>query len=134
MVDILIEFRDEQTGCALVIDDDGRVAYAYLRGADGAIVADVWLYNRCPAPAEPEWNARPAGPMANPQGFVRTDLQIMLPESEADFAIDWQLQSASDPKVIIYLRDEVWATMAPGTRPGFCRLAKMDGPLARLLS
>jgi hypothetical protein len=71
--------------------------------------------------------------MANSQGFVRTDLEIVMPDSEADFAVVWQLQNASDPKVIIYLRDEVWATMAPGTKPGFCRLAMKDGPLARLL-
>ena len=133
MVNILVQFRDEQTGCAVVIDDDGRVAYAYLLDNNGVVLADVWLYNRCAAPSEPEWNARPSGPMANPRDYVRTDLAIALPEGEADFTIDWQLQSSSDPKVIVYLRQDEWAIMEPGTKPGSCRLAKVDGPLARAL-
>ena len=41
----MIEIADSQTGYAVVIDDDGRAAYAYLRDPQRRIVGDVWLYN-----------------------------------------------------------------------------------------
>ncbi|ABQ33968.1 MAG: hypothetical protein EKK32_21005 [Bradyrhizobiaceae bacterium] len=31
----------------IVVEDNGRVAYAYWLDAEGAIRGDVWLYNRC---------------------------------------------------------------------------------------
>lgn len=133
MVDILVQFDDEQTGCSVTIDDDGRVAYAYLRASDGAIIADVWLYNRCPTPERPAWDRRPTEPFANPKDFVRTDISFALPETEADFTVGWQLEDPSDPKVLIYVREELWGIVAPGTKPGFSRLAKIDGPLAKVL-
>src|SRR5690606_17810404 len=94
---------------------------------------DTWLYNRCSTPELPEWDRRLSGPFANPKEFVRYDISFMLPETEADFSVDWQLQNPSDPKVLIYIRDELWGLMAPGTKPGSSLLARMDGPLARVL-
>src|SRR5437879_1011930 len=35
---------------SVLIEDNGRVGYAYLFDADGQICGDVWLYNRCSAP------------------------------------------------------------------------------------
>jgi hypothetical protein len=133
MVDFLFELEDSQTGCSVVIDDDGRVAYAYLRDLDQEIIGDVWLYNRAATPAKPEWDYRPVEPFLNPLDFVRTDIEIALPDGATDFSIGWNLGTQSDPNVIIYLRHQVWAILAPGAKPGFCRLAKTDGPLARVL-
>jgi hypothetical protein len=133
VVDFLVQFKDDQTGCTVVIDDDGRVAYAYFLASDGAVIADVWLYNRCPEPDVPEWHQSPAGPFANPKDFVRSDLSFILPDTDENFAVSWKLQDPDDPKVIVCLRDELWAIMAPGSKPGFCRLAKTDGPVAKVL-
>lgn len=109
------------------------MAYAYLRDPDQEIIGDVWLYNRAATPATPEWDHRPAEPFLNPLDFVRTDIEIALPDGTTDFSIGWNLGNPSDPNVIIYLRDQVWAILAPGETPGFCKLAAMDGPLARVL-
>jgi hypothetical protein len=133
MVDFLFEFEDPQTGCSVVIDDDGRVAYAYLRDPDQEIIGDVWLYNRAATPAKPDWDHRTVEPFLNPFDFVRTDIEIALPDGATDFSIGWNLDNPSDPNVIIYLRDQVWAILAPGATPGFCKLAALDGPLARVL-
>ena len=40
-----LESRHPATDCRLIIDDDGRVACAYLLDPEGVIVGDVWLYN-----------------------------------------------------------------------------------------
>jgi hypothetical protein len=133
MAGFLFEFGDPQTGCRVVIEDDGRVAYAYLLDASREIISDVWLYNRSAAPEEPDWDRRPSTAFLNPLDYVRTDLTFELPDDEAEFAIGWHLQNSADPKVNVQLRNQLWATMAPGAKPGCCRLAKMDGPLARLL-
>ena len=57
---ILLQFRSPDPRYSVVIEDDGRVAYAYLLH-DDEIVGDVWLYNHGPAPAEPEWRSPDAG-------------------------------------------------------------------------
>jgi hypothetical protein len=133
MAGFLSEFADARTGCSIVIEDDGRVAYAYMLDSEAGIVADIWLYNRWAAPEEPEWDHRPTTPILNPKEYVRTDLEFELPDSGAEFTVDWQLQGPSDPKAIIYLRNEKWAMLTPGSKPGCCCLASKDGPLARIL-
>lgn len=65
------KFSNPNSGYSVVLDDDGRVAYAYLLNKDGAIVSDVWLYNRCLPPSEPEWKNPEKMPFANPIGFVK---------------------------------------------------------------
>ena len=56
MIGETVRFPASDGKCAVVIEDDERVGYAYLIDSRGEICGDVWLYNRCPAPAEPEWN------------------------------------------------------------------------------
>ena len=41
----LRKFVSEDGEFALMIEDDGKVGYAYLLDADGHICGDVWLYN-----------------------------------------------------------------------------------------
>ena len=40
------KFVSEDGEFALMIEDDGKVGYAYLLDADGQIRGDVWLYKR----------------------------------------------------------------------------------------
>src|SRR5690242_16435335 len=42
------------SGLTVILEDDGRVAYAYLK-SNGAIVADVWLYNVAEPPERNNW-------------------------------------------------------------------------------
>ena len=110
----------------LVIEDDGRVAYAYLQEGNG-IVSDVWLYNRCEPPAEPEWRDRTKMPFANPLGFgSENDLGPI--ESEADVNVRWEGTTAQ-----IEIHGLLWAILQSGDKPGRCRLALKNGPLAKLL-
>ena len=81
--------RDSQSGTSVVVEDDGRVCYAYFLSAAGEVLADVWLYNRCKTPAEPEWTDRERAPFANPSDFVLSAPGFELPETSADIRIMW---------------------------------------------
>jgi len=113
---------------AVVVEDDGRVAFAYLlEGRE--IVGDIWLYNRAEAPETPEWGSRGAAPYLNPKAFVSSD-EFQLPHGEADFDFEW-FEAEGEPHVHILVRDGAHAAMKPGSKPGWCILAARDGPLAR---
>ncbi|CAN5249121.1 hypothetical protein BH09PSE6_BH09PSE6_27130 [soil metagenome] len=122
------EFSSQEGSYAVVVEDDGRVAYAYLFDADGQIRADVWLYNRCAAPELPEWTGPDGAPFANPVGFVAGEPRFMLPMRFEDVSVSWMGDIAQ-----IMVHDQIIATMWDGSKPGRALQAGMDGPLANVL-
>lgn len=119
-------------GPSVVIEDDGRVGYAYFLSKGGAIVGDVWLYNRCKAPLSPEWIDRNKMPFANPTGFSNEDNIFEPPDAPGELDIRWS-NSPSGPCARIYLRGLLIAELAEGLKPGFALAALKDGPLAMVL-
>lgn len=111
---------------SVVVEDDGRVAYAYLREGK-RIVADVWLYNRCETPQTPEWTDKSKLPFANPAGFARENDCGPI-TSDDQVRVEWGEESAD-----IHLHGRLWATFRSGEKPGCCILATRNGPLARPL-
>ncbi|HSI72280.1 MAG TPA: hypothetical protein VK934_03820 [Fimbriimonas sp.] len=110
-----------------IVDDD-KVVYGYLL-ENGSIVGDVWLYNRMPAPAVPEWelpDGRERLPFLNPRRFVRNS------EGEThglnDFEVRW-----SERGVAIYLYGKILAIIMEGDKPGRCRNAVSENQVARVL-
>src|SRR5689334_14103846 len=89
----IAKFPSIDSGKSGVIEDDGRVGYAYLLGAEGRICGDVWLCNRCPAPKEPEWSDREKAPYANPESYVDPTAIFSLPTSIDDFSVEWRDQA-----------------------------------------
>lgn len=133
-------FRDEElvihrtqggsSEYSVVINDDGRVAYAYLlRGP--RIVADVWLYNRGPAPAEPEWHDKTRFPPRNPHDFALEE-PIEPIRGEGEIEVLWH-QIGESFFVEIYFREVLWGRLVPESKTGWSRLAKKDGPLAKVM-
>jgi len=55
---------------SVVIEDDGKVAYAYLLNKD-EIVSDVWLYNQRQTPEQPEWTEKSRMPFLNPRNYAK---------------------------------------------------------------
>jgi len=118
---------------AVVIEDDGRVGYAYLLDPEGQISGDVWLYNRCPAPKEPEWSDREKAPFANPTPYVDPTKELSLPSSGDDFSVEWR-DDGGVCEARVFIQRELAAKLISGAKPGWSALARKDGPLARVLT
>jgi hypothetical protein len=125
--ELLLQFENDTGELAVVIEDDGRVAYAYLL-EHGKVVADVWLYNVAAAPESVDWADRAAMPFLNPRAYcgART-----IPR----FGTDTQLTCKWDARgVVILVDDDAVAQLTVGERPGRSRGAEQAGPLARPLA
>jgi hypothetical protein len=114
-----------------VIEDDGRVAYAYLYDLDEKICADVWLYNRVPAPQRPEWPDREAAPYANPAAFVDPAAELRLPISADDISVEWR-KAEGIFEAWIFIHQRPVAKLVAGAKPGWSALVARDGPLAKV--
>lgn len=131
---LVLHLKSSDGHDALLIEDNGRVAYAYILDDAGDICGEVWLYNRCAAPDEPEWSSPDKLPFANPKGYVRTDAGFELPTSASDFSVRWSRADDGGCQAEILIRDRLVARLTRGGRPGWCVLAAQDGPLARMLA
>ncbi len=123
------QFNHPSWGYSFVFDDDGRVVYGYLKEGD-KIVADIWLYNKCPTPQEPEWTDKPKLPCANPADYALENPHEPI-ESIDEVFVEW---SEEEPIVAtVHIKGVRWAKLTPGAKPGWCVLARKDGPLAKVL-
>lgn len=127
------KFLNQETGYSVVFDDDGRVAYAYLLNEKEAIVGDVWLYNRCVSPSEPEWKDPEKMPFANPVGFVKDDINFSPVKDISEVEVQWESSSEGQVKANIFVSDELFAVLTEGAKPGWSLLAAKNGPLAKVL-
>ena len=128
----LLKRRSLGRNYSAVFEDDGKVAYAYLL-EDDKIVADVWLYNRIATPDQPEWRDRSKAPFANPKGFASAEqFAAVCDENEVEFELS--RASAGQIAVRVLIRGEYHAALVPGRKPGWCKLALRDGPLASVLA
>jgi hypothetical protein len=127
---ILVRFDCDDLPFGVVIDDDDRVAYAYVLENE-KIVGDVWLYNVVPAPYEPEWTDRSKLPFLNPQEFSYEGASPINEETQLD--VVWIRNQDTLVRAEIYLAKQLLAVVAPGATPGWCRNARKSGPLARVL-
>jgi hypothetical protein len=128
----LSQFFSPDRRHSLVIEDNGRVGYAYLLDHDNRICADVWLYNRGEAPAEPEWKDSTRAPFANPAQYVSPLAPFTPPQNASACSVRWQ-QDEGRNAVIILINDTVAGMLEPSQRPGWASGARADGPLARAL-
>ncbi|MGJ4888182.1 hypothetical protein ACQR1Y_08310 [Bradyrhizobium sp. HKCCYLRH3099] len=128
----LREFVSPDGSATIVVEDDGRVAYAYWLDASGSICGDVWLYNRGPAPQQPEWHARDGAPYANPAAFIDQSIEFSPPSAASSISVSWDL-TGSELVARIYVSEVVLAQLTQGSKPGWSRLAARNGPLALCL-
>jgi hypothetical protein len=127
---MLIHDRDPGYDLGVVVEDDERVAYGYLLKGE-KIISDVWLYNRGSAPVDPEWTDPDGAPFRNPVGYV--DPAIVVPaNSVAEVTFRWTTRNGLR-NVDIFLRGTLLGRLEEGSRPGWAALARVDGPLARVL-
>src|SRR6266851_4505324 len=70
--ELLLRYDEPGGVRALVLDDDGKVAYGYLLERE-AVVGDVWLYNVAATPNTVDWNDKSQMPFLNPQKFCKAE-------------------------------------------------------------
>jgi hypothetical protein len=127
----LVRFDRQDLGYSVVVEDDDRVAYAYLlRGKD--IIGDVWLYNRFNTPEFPEWREKKEPPFLNSAEYTQDDSFRPI-HGEEEVAISWVSSHCALNRVEISVRGRLVAALEPGSKPGWCCNARKNGPLARVL-
>lgn len=124
--DLALRFDAPEGGRAVVLEDDGRVAYAYLLD-DEKIVADVWLYNVAPTPDEPEWRNPSRMPFLNPLGFCAPHAFRLSRQTSVECR--W----LGDGTVEVVFDRVLFARLRHGSKPGWSRFAAQPGPLAKPL-
>jgi hypothetical protein len=132
--DLLLKYTHEDEIHSVIIEDDGRVAYAYLLEGDD-IISDVWLYNRCNTPDTPPWNSEGAEmPFANPSGFA-LETRFVPPSEPAEISVVWEGEDKCHSlSARVLIREELHAILRKDVKPGRCRLAGKDGPVAKALN
>jgi hypothetical protein len=126
---LMLDFTSPCGTYTLTFDDDGKVAYAYLKKGR-AILGDVWLYNRCETPDRSEWSDRGNLPFANCRSYMEDEGRIQEPVSLEDITVEWKY-TGERPIAFVYLFGDLFATLSEGEKPGYSRFASKDGPLAK---
>jgi hypothetical protein len=128
----LAKFSSPSGRRAVFVEDDGRVCYAYMLDERGKICGDVWLYNRCQTPAEPEWNERENAPFVNPAAFSCQDSDFRLPSSIEDISVEWiEAGDAQGARIYLFSRYFAKWSMEPNLAGRYWQ--QKDGPLAQVL-
>jgi Domain of unknown function (DUF4375) len=123
---VVLEFEDDDR--PLIIEDDGRVCHAHVRGPTGNVVSAVWLYNRLRAPDEAGSESLARTAPLNPRTHALDWGDKPFPSSEAEFSASI-CKSTNSPTVFsIFIRDELFAILRVGESIGMSKLAKKDGP------
>jgi hypothetical protein len=143
----LRDFADSESPYRVRLDDDDRVAYAYLIDGERetpnetGIIGDVWLYNVAPTPVEPEWQglhrvkdrekALELMPFLNPRQYVRSESAMRLEEATS-VVVEWSSEKTERVAEVV-VDGLLYARLKPGAKPGWARLALTDGPCAQSL-
>lgn len=124
--EILLRCDDAGSRRAVVLEDDGRVAYAYLLDGE-RLTGDVWLYNVSPTPETVDWKDRSQMPFLNPKKYCQGETSPRL-HARSRVDCEW-----SDAGVDVSIDGIVMAKLENGSKPGWSRLALQPGPLAKPL-
>ena len=77
-------------------------------------------------------NPFPYMPFANPAGYALDSMKGIITR-ENDVTLSWMRNDNGITCVQILVNGELLAVLAPKTKPGWCRNAAKDGPLAKTL-
>ena len=110
----------------VVLEDDGRTAYAYLL-AKGDVVSSVWLYNVVDAPILVDWGLDAKLPLLNPRAYCNPAASVRI-RSTSQVECTWFASG-----VEIAIDGLLWACLKQGAAPGWSRGAALAGPLAKPL-
>jgi hypothetical protein len=129
--DLLLDFVSPCDKYSLTFEDDGKVAYAYLKEGN-KIVGDVWLYNRCETPEVTEWKDRNNIPFANCKGYMREEGRLEEPVGLEEVYVTWD-SNDKGPVAYVHVLENLLGVVGVDDKPGCARFAIRDGPLAKIM-
>lgn len=119
-------FCREDSSYAVIIEDDTRVAYAYLL-RNNEIVSDVWLYNSMEPPDVVDWKELGNAPFFNTAEYT-DDLGNGNTDVLGGIEITWSI--SKKVSAFVELNNGVKALLKEGAKPGWSNNVKKSGPLA----
>lgn len=128
---LIVEFKWQEGLYNLTFEDDGKVAYAYLKNSE-IIVGDVWLYNRCPTPDISEWDDPRNIPFANCNGYIAQGGKMLKNVSAEDVFIDWD-EDENGPVAYVYIFEDLYGVLGVNDKPGYARFVTKSGPVAKVM-
>ena len=121
---------------SVVIEDDGKVAYAYpLLFIKVNIVGDVWLYEiKVRHHSQRIANRKKNMPFLNSSEFLKNSKNLELIATGQELKINCIFfENSTLTAVEIFIRDRLIAILKPNEKPGWSTLVKKDGPLAKVI-
>ena len=126
---LLIDFQSPCDNYKLTFEDDGKVAYGYLKNRSN-IIGDVWLYNRCETPNRCEQTDKNNIPFANSTEYVSKEAHYQKDVGSDDVLVTWEY-GGHGPVAYIYVHEDLLGIVGKGDKPGYSKFAVKDGPLGR---
>ena len=126
-----LNFQSPIESMTLTFEDNGKVAYAYLKD-NGNIIGEVWLYNYTNI-TTPEWDNAKNAPFLNPEEYI--NMQGIMKKSITlhDVLVNWE-QDGNDLVAYIYILENLYGVIGPEDKPGYARFAIKNGPLAKVMA
>ena len=127
---LILNFQSPIKSMTLTFEDNGKVAYAYLKD-DGKIIGDVWLYNHTNIQT-PEWNDIKNIPFLNPEEYI--DVKGIMKKSVTihDVLVNWE-KDGNMIVAYIYIFEDLYGVVGTRDKPGYARFAIKNGPLAKIM-
>lgn len=120
-------FCEEDKMYSIIIEDDTKVAYAYLLKGEN-VVSDVWLYNSEETPKNIDWNDIDNAPFLNPSTYANNVKEKIGKETLESIDIQWSILETI--KVKISLKNGIIVVLEEGKLPGWSNNVIKSGPLA----
>ncbi len=128
---LFIDEQNPQSSRFAIIEDDGTSAWLYLTERDKTMpVADVWVYNRIPAPPAEDIQSYRGGPPPAVSGYVSDSALCPSPKSH-----EWKFLWSADGESVAITKDGVpVACILAGQKRGYSRELTKDGPWGKTWS
>lgn len=109
-----VEFFHEESQVGLIVEDNGKVAHAYMCETSGKLLGVVWLWNHGPPPDD--FEGVRGEPVRNPKRYLIA-WGDPVPESGDEIKVNFMIKDGV-PDCAIYVRDRLLASVSKGSFPG----------------
>ena len=128
---LILNFQSPINSITLTFEDNGEVAYAYLK-KDNIIIGDVWLYNY-KSIKHSEWNDINNAPFLNPAEYISEEGIMKKTVTIHDVLVTWE-EDGTELDAYVYIHEDLYGVVGPGDKPGYARYAIKNNPIARVMN